>query len=54
MALSARAILAMSVLGAIVLGIFVMATPDVLRVIGLGVYAVGVILPMVWLERTKR
>lgn len=53
-ALSARAILALAIVGAFVLGLFVMVTPDIVRVTALAVYGVLVILPMVWLERVKR
>jgi hypothetical protein len=52
-ALSARAILLIGVLSTCALGVFVMLTPDVLRVVALGIYATLVVLPLVYLERMK-
>lgn len=52
-ALSARALLLVALLGAFALGIFVMMTPDVIRLLALVAYCVLSVGPVTYLERMK-
>lgn len=52
-ALSARALLCLALLGAFALGVFVMVTPDVIRLLALIAYCILTIAPLTYLEKTK-
>jgi hypothetical protein len=51
--LAVRAILLVAVVGAIVLASAVMATPDPWRLGALGIYALVVVVPTVWLSSRR-
>lgn len=53
-ALSARAILLLTLIGAFVLGVLVMQQPEPIRLMALISYGVLAVLPCVWLEHAKR